>query len=68
MERKSMAERFIEANTISPVISGYAKGAGGEGGVFTLADGSRWNLSAKDCEEVMSVPGDYPRWHITVPA
>jgi hypothetical protein len=50
------AKRFVAANAASPVVAGIAKGKGGEGAVYILADGKRFELSREECESVV------PRW------
>jgi hypothetical protein len=51
------AQTFVAANFLSPVIEGTVKGEGGEGAVYTLQDGRRFELSADECKAV-----GLPRW------
>ena len=54
---------FVRANAELAVVSAYAIGSGGQGAVYTLADGSKWRLTAEQCARVE------PRWlHVTAAA
>ena len=53
------AAKFIKANDESRVMSGSAKGRGGEGGTYRLLDGRVFELSLEDMQ---SLPKGYPKW------
>lgn len=53
------AEEFMKANDKSIVIAGQAHGNGGKGGIYTLANGRKFDLSLEDCQ---SLPDEYPNW------
>lgn len=53
------AEKFIAANKLSPVVSGSARGKGGEGARYTLKNGMTFVLTADDCRKI-----GYPRWDL----
>jgi hypothetical protein len=53
------AAAFVAANKKSPVVSGGAKGRGGEGGYYTLKSGKTFNLTADECRDV-----GMPRWDL----
>ena len=54
-------KKFIKANDKSPVVEGSAIGRGGEGGRYTLKDGTHFRLPVEVCREL---PEGYPKWDI----
>lgn len=55
------SEAFVIANDLSPVVSGSVIGTGGQGGRYTLADGTSFRLSLDDCR---ALPSGYPIWRV----
>lgn len=55
---KTNVERFVEANRISPVVSGKALGNGGQGAAYLLKNGTYFKLTSEECRQVT------PRWAI----
>lgn len=53
------AKAFMKANDESNVVSGAARGEGGQGGTYTLYDGRSFRLTLEDCR---SLPEEYPKW------
>lgn len=50
-------QQFLDANALSPVISGAVIGQGGQGAHYTLENGAVFELSHDDCETIGK-----PRW------
>lgn len=62
MSIQSEARAFMAANDQSPVVEGWAHNAdngGGQGGVYVLDDGRRFDLSSDVCR---ALPEGYPKW------
>lgn len=60
-QSQAKARAFVRANDESLVVSGYAIGNGGEGGVYTLADGRVFRLDLEACR---ALPENYPKWDL----
>lgn len=58
---EELVAEFMAANDDSPVVSGAAIGNGGQGGVYTLADGRCYVMSGAICR---ALPEGYPRWKL----
>jgi hypothetical protein len=62
---QQQADDFMAANDKSPVVAGYAIGQGGQGGNYTLKDGSKYYVGAAACGLLRE---GYPRWiHDPIP-
>jgi hypothetical protein len=59
-QNPSNLERFKLANAQSPVVAGSAKGTGGQGAIYVLADGTSFDLSAEECAALTGGP----RWDL----
>ncbi len=53
----ALARTFVEQNKLSPLVYGAAHGRGGKGGIYRLANGMTFDLTAAEIGSI----GE-PRW------
>ena len=56
------AQKFVEANKISPVVAGQVLDLQRGGAIYTLENGLRFKLSRDECREAAKITGEMPRW------